>query len=153
MLAVFFTVRRNRMIVYFEANRSVYIFWSKFVNTFKSIVADKKVFARVTFRRVQLKIWRTSDLKERNKTGAKFPRISFTFHFKLSAQHTVWMYCKCTVALNVFTLKWKEHARSTDTHLVAPCFLITKIGRSLTFTGRMFRKAVYVETGWPPCLR
>ena len=42
------------MIVYFEANRSVYIYLSKSVNIFKSIVADKKLFARVTFPEVIL---------------------------------------------------------------------------------------------------
>ena len=55
------------MIVYFEAHRSVYIFLSKLVNTFKSIVADKKQFARVTFpRRVELQI-RRNKLFERTK--------------------------------------------------------------------------------------
>ena len=70
------------------------------------------------------------------------PRISFTFHFKFSTVHWVWMQCECT-GTRGFHAEVKEnaskHYANNSTymsmyfrHSPAPCFPITKIGRSLT---------------------
>ena len=53
-------------------------------------VADKKLFAQVTFHRVELQVRRSSDLKERNKTGAKLFRgyhSHFTSNYRPSSQY------------------------------------------------------------------
>ena len=51
---LYFLLLGETELLYILKQIGLYIFWSKSVNTFKSIVADKNLFARVTFRRVEL---------------------------------------------------------------------------------------------------
>ena len=161
VFAVFLTLTRNRMIVYFEAKQP-------------TRVADKNIFSSdlpscwITGTEKQSVFWRT----KQNSTQI-IPWVSFIVHYEFSAQHTVWMQCEIhvqysTVVFRVFTSKWKQHACSTILKCVAarvwyyfrdspaPCFLITNIGRSLTLAGRLFRKPwMSWGTDWVrvPCIR
>ena len=157
VFAVFLTLTRNRVIVYFEAKQP-------------TRVADKNIFSSDL-----PSCWITGTEKQcilKNKTNSSqiISWISFIVHYEFSAQHTVWMQCEIHVqyvevkkSMHAVILKcvaaraWYYFRGSP-----APCFLITNIGRSLTLAGRLFRKP-WISWGrlstcplyprWPPCLR
>ena len=161
VFAVFLTLTRNRIIVYFEAKQPTRI-------------ADKNIFSSdlpscwITGTEKQSVFWRT----KQNSTQI-IPW--FTMNSRPSTQYECSVkYMYSTVAFRVFTSKWKKHACSTILKCVAarvwyyfrdspaPCFLITNIGRSLMLAGRLFRKP-WISWGrlstcplyprWPTCLR
>ena len=160
VFAVFLTLTRNRIIVYFEAKQP-------------TRVADKNIFSSdlascwITGTEKQSVFWRT-----KQNASQIIPLVSFIVHYKFSAQHTVWMQCEIHVQYS--GIQSEKHACSTILKCVAarvwyyfrdspaPCFLITNIGRSLMLAGRLFRKP-WMSWGrlstcplyprWPPCLR
>ena len=75
------------------------MFWSKSVNTFKSTVADKKLFAQVTFRRVDVQVYteKQSDLKNETKLEPNYSADIIHISFQIigpahSMNGTVWMH-------------------------------------------------------------
>ena len=163
VFAVFLTLTRNRIIVYFEAKQPTRI-------------ADKNIFSSdlpscwITGMEKQSVFWRT----KQNSTQI-IPWVSFIVHYEFSAQHTVWMQCEIHVrysGIQSFHVEVKKACMQYDTIAArvwyyfrdspAPCFLITNIGRSLMLAGRLFRKP-WISWGrlstcplyprWPTCLR
>ena len=85
VFAVFLTLTRNRMIVYFEAKQP-------------TRVADKNIFSSdlpscwITGTEKQSVFWRT-----KQNSSQIIPLVSFIVHYEFPAQHTVWMQCEIHV--------------------------------------------------------
>ena len=166
VFAVFLTLTRNRMIVYFEAKQP-------------TRVADKNIFSSDlpscwitgTDRETECILKKKTKLEPNHSVG-----IIPSSLWILGPAHSVnAVWNTCTVQWHSeFSRRSEKHACSTILKCVAarvwyyfrdspaPCFLITNIGRSLMLAGRLFRKP-WMSWGrlstcplyprWPPCLR
>ena len=106
VFAVFLTLTRNRMIVYFEAKQP-------------TRVADKNIFSSdlpscwITGPEKQSLFWKT----KQNSTQI-IPWVSFIVHYEFSAQHPVWMQCEIHVqysGIQSFHVEVKKACMQYDT--------------------------------------
>ena len=85
VFAVFLTLTRNRMIVYFEAKQPTRV-------TDKNISSSDLPSCWITGTEKQSVFWRT-----KQNSSQIIPLVSFIVHYEFSAQHTVWMQCEIHV--------------------------------------------------------
>ena len=109
VFAVFLTLTRNRVIVYFEAKQP-------------TRVADKNIFSSdlpscwITGTEKQSVFWRT----KQNSTQI-IPWVSFIVHYEFSAQHTVSMQCE----IHVQYVEVKKACMQYDTKVCSsPCVVL-----------------------------
>ena len=116
VFAVFLTLTRNRMIVYFEAKQP-------------TRVADKNIFSSdfpscwITGTEKQSVFWRTNQ-----NSSQIIPWVSFIVHYEFSAQHTVWMQCEIHVkysGIQSFHVEVKKACMQYDTKVCSsPCVVL-----------------------------